>query len=55
MARAMTLAGGRVKRITDDYLSSSDFNGLSLGRYGDPSKLHPRNPRLNFEEASVIL
>jgi 3-hydroxypropanoate dehydrogenase len=23
--------------------------------YGDPSKLHPRNPRLNFEEASVIL
>jgi 3-hydroxypropanoate dehydrogenase len=23
--------------------------------YGDPSKLHTRNPRLNFEEASVIL
>jgi 3-hydroxypropanoate dehydrogenase len=23
--------------------------------YGDPSKLYPRNPRLNFEEASVIL
>jgi 3-hydroxypropanoate dehydrogenase len=23
--------------------------------YGDPSKLHPRNPRLNFEEATVIL
>jgi 3-hydroxypropanoate dehydrogenase len=23
--------------------------------YGDPSKLHPRNPRLNFEEAAVIL
>jgi 3-hydroxypropanoate dehydrogenase len=23
--------------------------------YGDPSKLHPRNPRLDFEEASVIL
>jgi len=23
--------------------------------YGDPSKLHPRNPRLNFEEASVTL
>jgi 3-hydroxypropanoate dehydrogenase len=23
--------------------------------YGDPSKLHARNPRLNFEEASVIL
>ncbi len=23
--------------------------------YGDASKLHPRNPRLNFEEAAVIL
>lgn len=23
--------------------------------YGDPGKLHPRNPRLNFEEAAVIL
>ncbi len=23
--------------------------------YGDSSKLHPRNPRLNFEEASVVL
>jgi 3-hydroxypropanoate dehydrogenase len=23
--------------------------------YGDPSKLFPRNPRLNFEEAAVIL
>ncbi len=23
--------------------------------YGDPSKLHPRNPRLSFEEAAVIL
>jgi 3-hydroxypropanoate dehydrogenase len=23
--------------------------------YGDPSKLHPRNPRLNFEEVAVIL
>lgn len=23
--------------------------------YGDPSKLYPRNPRLNFEETSVIL
>ncbi len=23
--------------------------------YGDASKLHPRNPRLNFEEATVIL
>ncbi len=23
--------------------------------YGDSTKLHPRNPRLNFEEASVIL
>jgi 3-hydroxypropanoate dehydrogenase len=23
--------------------------------YGDPTKLHPRNPRLNFEEAAVIL
>jgi uncharacterized membrane protein YphA (DoxX/SURF4 family) len=23
--------------------------------YGDPSRLRPRNPRLNFEEAAVIL
>jgi len=23
--------------------------------YGDPTKLHPRNPRLNFEEAALIL
>jgi 3-hydroxypropanoate dehydrogenase len=23
--------------------------------YGDPTKLHPRNPRLDFEEAAVIL
>jgi 3-hydroxypropanoate dehydrogenase len=23
--------------------------------YGDPSKLYPRNPRLNFQEATVIL
>jgi len=29
-------------------------SSLHLG-YGDSSKLHPRNPRLNFEEASVIL
>jgi 3-hydroxypropanoate dehydrogenase len=29
-------------------------NLCNLG-YGDLSKLHPRNPRLNFEEASVIL
>lgn len=27
---------------------------INLG-YGDRSKLHPRNPRLNFEEAAVIL
>ena len=27
---------------------------VNLG-YGDRSKLHPRNPRLSFEEAAVIL
>jgi hypothetical protein len=32
MARAVPLAGDPVKRITDNYLSSSAFNGLSLDR-----------------------
>jgi len=27
---------------------------INLG-YGDPSKLHPRNPRLTFEEACTLL
>ena len=27
---------------------------INLG-YGDPSKLHPRNPRLAFEEACTLL
>jgi hypothetical protein len=32
MAKAAPLAADLVKRITDFYLGSSDFNGLSLGR-----------------------
>ena len=32
-------------------LGPTSANG-NLG-YGDPGKLHPGNPRLNFEEASV--
>jgi 3-hydroxypropanoate dehydrogenase len=30
-------------------------NFLIKLRYGDPGKLHPRNPRLAFEEAVKVL
>jgi 3-hydroxypropanoate dehydrogenase len=61
-ARALGLDCGPMSGFDADKLNAEFFSDgkwkvnllCNLG-YGDPSKLHPRNPRLNFEEASVIL
>ena len=61
-ARALGLDCGPMSGFDADKLNAAFFpdgkwkvNLLCNVGYGDPSKLHPRNPRLNFEEASVIL
>ena len=61
-ARALGLDCGPMSGFDADELNAAFFpdrewkvNLLCNLGYGDPSKLHPRNPRLNFEEASVIL
>jgi 3-hydroxypropanoate dehydrogenase len=61
-ARALGLDCGPMSGFNADKLNAEFFpdgkwkvNLLCNLGYGDPSKLHPRNPRLNFEEASVIL
>jgi len=61
-ARALGLDCGPMSGFDADKLNAAFFPDgkwmvnliCNLG-YGDPSKLHPRNPRLNFEEASVVL
>ena len=61
-ARALGLDCGPMSGFDADKLNAAFFpdgkwkvNLLCNLGYGDPSKLHPRNPRLNFEEASVVL
>ena len=61
-ARALGLDCGPMSGFNADKLNAEFFpdgkwkvNLLCNLGYGDPSRLHPRNPRLNFEEASVIL
>ena len=61
-ARALGLDCGPMSGFDADKLNAAFFpdgkwkvNLLCNLGYGDPSKLHPRNPRLNFQEASVIL
>ena len=61
-ARALGLDCGPMSGFNADKLNAEFFpdgkwkvNLLCNLGYGDPSKLFPRNPRLNFEEASVIL
>jgi 3-hydroxypropanoate dehydrogenase len=61
-ARALGLDCGPMSGFDADKLNATFFpdgkwkvNLLCNLGYGDPSKLHPRNPRLNFEEAAVIL
>jgi 3-hydroxypropanoate dehydrogenase len=61
-ARVLGLDCGPMSGFDADKLNAAFFpdgkwkvNLLCNLGYGDPSKLHPRNPRLNFEEASVIL
>ena len=61
-ARALGLDCGPMSGFDADKLNAVFFpdgkckvNLLCNLGYGDPSKLHPRNPRLNFAEASVIL
>jgi len=61
-ARALGLDCGPMSGFDADKLNAEFFadgkwkvNLLCNLGYGDPSKLYPRNPRLNFEEASVIL
>ncbi len=61
-ARALGLDCGPMSGFDAEKLNAAFFpdgkwkvNLLCNLGYGDPSKLHPRNPRLNFEEASVIL
>jgi len=61
-ARALGLDCGPMSGFDADKLNEAFFPDgkwkvnliCNLG-YGYPSKLHPRNPRLNFEEATVIL
>ena len=61
-ARALGLDCGPMSGFDADKLNAAFFpegkwkvNLLCNLGYGDPSKLHPRNPRLNFEEAAVVL
>jgi 3-hydroxypropanoate dehydrogenase len=61
-ARALGLDCGPMSGFDAEKLNAAFFpdgkwkvNLLCNLGYGDPTKLHPRNPRLNFEEASVIL
>ena len=61
-ARALGLDCGPMSGFDADRLNAAFFpdgkwkvNLLCNLGYGDPSKLHARNPRLNFEEASMIL
>ena len=61
-ARALELDCGPMSGFDADKLNAAFFpegkwkvNLLCNLGYGDSSKLHPRNPRLNFEEAAVIL
>jgi 3-hydroxypropanoate dehydrogenase len=61
-ARALGLDCGPMSRFDTDKLNAAFFpdgkwkvNLLCNLGYGDPNKLHPRNPRLNFEEAALIL
>ncbi len=61
-ARALGLDCGPISGFDADKLNAAFFpdgtwkvNLLCNVGYGDSSKLHPRDPRLNFEEASVIL
>jgi 3-hydroxypropanoate dehydrogenase len=61
-ARALGLDCGPMSGFDADQLNAEFFpdgkwkvNLLCNLGYGDPSKLHSRNPRLSFEEASVIL
>ena len=61
-ARALGLDCGPMSGFDADKLNAEFFpdgkwkvNLLCNLGYGDPSNLHPRNPRLNFEEASLIL
>jgi 3-hydroxypropanoate dehydrogenase len=61
-ARALGLDCGPMSGFDAAKLNAAFFpdgkwkvNLLCNVGYGDSSKLHPRNPRLNFEEASAIL
>jgi 3-hydroxypropanoate dehydrogenase len=61
-ARALGLDCGPMSGFDKAKLNAAFFpdgkwkvNLLCNLGYGDPSKLYPRNPRLNFEEASVVL
>lgn len=61
-ARAVGLDCGPMSGFDNAKLDAAFFAGTpwksnflcNLG-YGDPSKLHPRNPRLNFEDACKVL
>ena len=61
-ARALGLDCGPMSGFDADKLNAEFFSDgkwkvnllCNLG-YGDQTKLYPRNPRLNFEEASMIL
>jgi len=61
-ARALGLDCGPMSGFDADKLNAEFFpdgkwkvNLLSNLGYGDPTRLHPRNPRLNFEEAALLL
>jgi 3-hydroxypropanoate dehydrogenase len=60
-ARALGLDTGAIggfdrQRVDDEFLQGTQWRSnflLNIG-YGDPAGLHPRNPRLSFEDACLI-
>jgi 3-hydroxypropanoate dehydrogenase len=55
--RAARMSGFDADKLNAEFFADGKWkvNLLCNLGYGDPSKLHPRNPRLNFEEAALIL
>ncbi len=51
------MSGFDVGKLNGEFFPDGKWKVNLLGNlgYGDRSKVYPRNPRLNFEEAAVIL
>jgi 3-hydroxypropanoate dehydrogenase len=51
------MPGSDAAKVNAQFFPDGKWNAnfLIKLRYGDPGKLHPRNPRLAFEEAIKVL